>query len=153
MFLVLVLVSLGVIFTLKESTKARIVQPEESVGVKTASRSSVSPQNLYQAQEQSLGNVSVSIVPQELALGKEARFQVTFDTHSVNLDYDFAQLAKLQDSQGNTWQATAWEGDRGGHHLQGVLAFPTLSTEANTVKLTLSGIDETSASFTWQIQE
>ena len=64
------------------------------------------------------------MTPQELSAGKPATFQIIFDTHSVNLDFDVAAAAELRDELGNTYGTPTWKGDPpGGHHRKGTLSF------------------------------
>ena len=51
-------------------------------------------------------------------------FQVTLDTHSVNLDgYDLAKLAELSNDSGQTVPPASWDARPGGHHRKGTLLF------------------------------
>ena len=52
-------------------------------------------------------------------------FQVTMDTHSVDLDqYDLGKLAVLRDDTGKEYAPAAWLSPPGGHHREGTLKFP-----------------------------
>ncbi len=85
--------------------------------------------------------MTVVVTPLELGAGEPAVFQLVFDTHSVDLDFDVAAAAKLTDDQGTTFGASAWSGDPpGGHHRKGTLTFPKTIGQAISVTLTLRGI-------------
>ncbi|MBI2847585.1 MAG: hypothetical protein HYX83_00255 [Chloroflexi bacterium] len=57
--------------------------------------------------------------------GNSLVFQVSMDTHSVDLDrYDLKKIAVLRDESGNQFQPASWDSVPGGHHRQGTLAFP-----------------------------
>jgi hypothetical protein len=68
--------------------------------------------------------VTVQVTPVNL-MGSDPTldFRVVLDTHAVELDYDLTQLAVLRDEGGNLYRPVAWDGPRGGHHLDGVLRF------------------------------
>lgn len=107
----------------------------------------------YQMQTKEGGNVTVEVTPQELAIGKGAIFQIVFDTHSVDLDFDVAAAAELRDEQGNSYGAAIWNGDPpGGHHRKGVLTFPTPLKQTSSSSLILkdiAGVNE--RTFVWKL--
>ena len=53
-------------------------------------------------------------------------FEVALNTHSVDLDYDLTELSWLQVGEETPIRAGSWSGARGGHHLSGVLEFPSV---------------------------
>ena len=73
------------------------------------------------------------------------------NTHSVELDYDYSQIASLIDDQGNSYRVVSWNGGRSGHHLEGKLNFEALRENINKVTLILSGIDNQTHNLTWDI--
>lgn len=99
----------------------------------------VSPKKEFTVQTDDQREVSVSVKPVNLEAGKEAIFEVTFETHSVPLDFDLAKIAKLTDDSGNTYQPVSWTGGTGGHHLSGNLSFPKIS-KAKSVELLIPGV-------------
>lgn len=62
--------------------------------------------------------------PSDLA-AKSLDFEIAMDTHSGSLDIDFLAVSSLKDHTGSTWKPIAWTGGRGGHHLRGILSFPS----------------------------
>lgn len=69
------------------------------------------------------GEVTVKVVWE----GRDAgpTFDVTMDTHSVDLDgYDLRKLAVLRNDSGQEVRARAWAAPKGGHHREGTLSFP-----------------------------
>ena len=77
------------------------------------------------------------------------RFEIRLDTHSVNLDqYDFKQLATLQNDRGVAVKPLTFEKKGSGHHVQQVLSFPAkdeagkpvLGEGARAVELVLSDL-------------
>src|SRR3972149_9933266 len=85
-----------------------------------ASSMSLMPVNgLVQSSEGGAVTLDVKWLPEK----KEAlAFQITMDTHSVDLDgYDLGKLAILKDDAGREYQPVSWEGGAGGHHRRGLL--------------------------------
>ena len=55
-------------------------------------------------------------------------FTVAMDTHAVDLDgYDLRTLAVLRTDQGYGVRPRRWDAPPGGHHREGILAFPLRS--------------------------
>jgi hypothetical protein len=80
--------------------------------------------------------VRVDVKPVQLTPGQPAKFEVQMNTHSEALEEDMVAVSSLKDNAGRVYQATAWQGSEpGGHHRQGVLEFPKL--EDNTESITL----------------
>ena len=52
-----------------------------------------------------------------------AAFDITLDTHSVDLDALDLADAILRNDRGETLTATPWDAPKGGHHREGSLAF------------------------------
>lgn len=105
------------------------------------------------------GAVSVAITPLEVAQDAATlSFEVVMDTHSVDLTIDLAQLATLATDKGAAVAATTWSGEAGGHHVSGVLSFPTdnggapLLEGASTITLTLKNVDAPERTFTWSVK-
>jgi hypothetical protein len=80
--------------------------------------------------------VRVDVKPVQLTPGQPAKFEVQMNTHSETLEEDMVAVSSLKDNAGHVYQATAWQGSEpGGHHREGVLEFPKL--EDNTESITL----------------
>jgi hypothetical protein len=108
------------------------------------------------------GGVTVEVTP--LTLGDDEAesldFQVSLNTHTVELDQDLADLAVLQ-VDGAEFVASGWDGSLGGHHISGVLSFAALDEDgepilqdAGRISLVirdLAGVDE--RTFTWDVSE
>lgn len=104
------------------------------------------------------GGVVVEVTPLNLDIpGQTLDFQVTLNTHSVDLSMDLAALATLSTDNGNSVQAISWDGPKGGHHLLGKMAFPALSNGkglldgATKVTLTLKNVDAPERVFSWSL--
>ena len=99
------------------------------------------------------GQVSVKVTPQILTDSTQWKFDVVFDTHSVDLNQDLVQIAILADDRGNEYQPTAWEGPGpGGHHRAGVLIFNPIKPSPRYIELkirNLGGVIE--RSFRWSL--
>lgn len=124
---------------------------KQNEGSASVENKTISKQKTFQKQVNEQGDVSIEIFPLTLARGKEATFSVSFDTHSINLDYDIASLAAIIDEKGNRYSAVAWTGGRGGHHLSGELRFPPLPTFISKVTLVVFNIDANDRQFVWSL--
>ncbi len=91
-----------------------------------------------------MGEVSVEVTPLS-----STEYEVAFNTHSVDLDFDFMEIIKLKDDLGNVYDAETWSGERGGHHLQGTIVFPKIKDQVNSVIIIISGVEGAVLSFEW----
>lgn len=107
------------------------------------------------------GGVTVKVTPLNLgdATADTLDFEVVLDTHSVELNYDIAQLATLTDNLGNEYTPAAWTPEQSsGHHVSGKLSFADWAAllQSGVTELTLdvtniAGVD--SRLFTWTVGE
>jgi hypothetical protein len=80
--------------------------------------------------------VRVDVKPVQLAPGQPVKFEVRMNTHSENLGENMVAASSLTDNTGRVYRAIAWQGSKpGGHHRKGVLEFPEL--DENTESITL----------------
>jgi hypothetical protein len=97
--------------------------------------------------------VTIRVRPDAFSLGEPLSFQVQFDTHQGNLDFDPTAISYLKDGKGNIVRPLFWQGSApGGHHRSGLLTFPALSDQIKKIHLTLEniyGIPE--RTFEWNI--
>ena len=101
-------------------------QPREpsSAPVQSSSGGSVT------IEAKSLGHQSDSLV-----------FEVTMDTHSVNLDeYDLKQLATLKDDKGSEYRPVDWSSAPGSHHRSGKLVFAHADKSTKTFELVIRNV-------------
>jgi hypothetical protein len=79
----------------------------------------------YETRSSSENAVTVEVTPINLADGGTSLdFDVAFNTHSVDLDFDPAAISVLRDDQGREYPAIGWDGAAaGGHHRSGTLRF------------------------------
>ena len=113
--------------------------------------------DLSRADEQ--GAVMVEVTPRSLAPSAgPLQFDVSMNTHSVDLGMDLASLSTLTTDTGVTVLATRWDAPRGGHHVSGTLVFPGTKNGApflegvHELTLTIRDVDATSRIFQWDLQ-
>jgi hypothetical protein len=88
----------------------------------------------------------------------ELEFEVSMNTHSVDLSMDLATLATLTTDAGVTVPATLWDAPRGGHHVAGKLIFPAtkdgkpILEGASKLTLTILNVDASSRVFEWKLK-
>jgi hypothetical protein len=99
--------------------------------------------------------VQVEVIPVQLTAGKPASFEVSMNTHSVDLSQDLTAVATLKDDQGREYKPLNWQGSPpGGHHRSGTLAFPALAGNAKSVTLIIRKIaDVPERSLQWQLEK
>jgi len=144
-FIFVVLVGLAFVLGLKTNNsedKAQVVLSNEVV--------TGSPDKLQEVVKQA-GAVEIKVKPSQLEVGKNILFTVTLDTHSVELSYDLAELAYVEDNLGNKYEPESWSGGKGGHHLSGELTFGKLKSKANGIKLNFEGIENEEVFFEWEL--
>lgn len=98
------------------------------------------------------GEVKVVITPKALAQDFWS-FEVTLDTHSVELTDDLAEVSFLVDENGKTFKALGWEGDPpGGHHISGILKYSPISPGPDNIELRIK-LNSKERSFKWKLSE
>ncbi|TLN28078.1 hypothetical protein FDZ74_00885 [bacterium] len=110
------------------------------------------------AREDSQGSVVVVVTPLNLDSASETlEFDVSMNTHSVDLSMDLAKLATLTIDSEITVTPISWTGQLGGHHVEGTLSFPAsvdgkqILDEVTTLTITLQNVDAPERIFTWQL--
>lgn len=86
------------------------------------------------------GGVSVEVRPVDFQPGGQTKFEISFDTHQGDLDFDLTKISVLTDDQGNQYLPLEWQGGQGGHHLSGTLIFSAISGNVKQIKLILGDI-------------
>lgn len=116
-------------------------------------------QNLSRVDRQ--GAVEVAVTPIDPGDGSEGviRFEVSMNTHSVDLSMDLARLSTLATDLGISLGAESWTGGSG-HHVSGQLDFPVyapdgtpLIGDAKKIILTIRDVDVSERVFEWQVSE
>lgn len=97
--------------------------------------------------------VRVTVKPTALVPDQQAMFDLSFNTHSVELNQDLVAVAELNDDQGRRLRPLRWDGlPPGGHHRKGTLIFPALPASVKSVTLTIRNVaDVPERTFTWQV--
>jgi hypothetical protein len=122
-----------------------------------SSTQSVEPQP-DAARSDAQGSVTIQVKPLNLNKpGDTLVFDVSMNTHSVDLSMDLAKLAVLTTDTGKKVQAILWDAPRGGHHVEGKLSFPealdgkNLLDGARSITITIKDVDAPSRTFAWQL--
>ena len=107
----------------------------------------------YDHQSNNANSVRVDVVPIQLRSGKQAKFEIRMNTHSVPLEYDLVTVSLLKDDQGREYRASVWNGSpAGGHHRSGVLEFPLIKGNPGSVTLIIQNIANIpERTFKWRI--
>lgn len=108
------------------------------------------------AREDTQGAVTMVVTPLNLDTpGETIDFEVSLDTHSVDLSMDLAALSTLLTDTGLSVNGLLWDGERGGHHVKGTLSFPAsknnipLLKDATEVSLVIRNLDAAERTFFW----
>jgi hypothetical protein len=100
------------------------------------------------------GGVTVAITYANPRAGEAPRFEVSLNTHSVELDgYDFKNLAVLRDEAGKSYAPTKVDNKGSGHHRQLALTFPKISEGAKRIEVIIkdiAGVKE--RTFRWNLK-
>lgn len=98
-------------------------------------------------------NVSIEVTPKVVEKGKDPQFQITFNTHFVDLSFNVTKIAVLTDDKGNNYSVSNWDGSgAGGHHRNGLLSFNKPLADTKYIELVIkdvAGIPE--RKFRWNI--
>lgn len=105
----------------------------------------------FTKQSDDQGAVIVEAIPISLEPGKEVKFKVVLDTHSVELKYDLVKISKLFDDKGQSLVPVSWSGGSGGHHLSGELVFSNISAKAKSAQLIIASISGFDRKFIWNL--
>lgn len=144
--LIIIIILLFVFFIFYKKTTNKVLIPSSS------STRENSQQLQYQTQTDNNGEIVVEATPKSLSVESEAQFDIVFNTHSVELDYDLVKISQLIDDKGEMYKPISWSGGKGGHHLEGLLIFPPIAESAKQITLTIVGIDNIDRIFSWGVQ-
>jgi hypothetical protein len=122
----------------------------------TSAQSGSGPDVLIRTDNQ--GAVAFTVQPTNLSSADETlNFAFSMNTHSVDLSMDLASLATLSTDKGISVSGLSWNGPSGGHHVSGVLSFPTSNVGtpildgATKITLTIKNVDAPERIFTWDL--
>ncbi|OGC52385.1 hypothetical protein A2982_00825 [candidate division WWE3 bacterium RIFCSPLOWO2_01_FULL_39_13] len=144
-FIILLVVAGVVVFGLTAKSKQGLPATKPSPSLDNARGTTT-----LSSQTKTMGVVEVKITPVSVVSGKDVVFELSLNTHSAELNYDYTQIATLTDDHGNSYKPTQWTGGNSGHHLEGELLFPPFPENPKQLTLTLDGVDNKSEAFTWQ---
>lgn len=145
-FFILLLIIAGIaVFGLTAKPKT-----ETSLAVSAKTQESEQSDKLATVSK-TMGVVSVDITPASMEAGSELVFDVVMNNHSIDLGYDYTQIATLTDDQGDSYKPIEWIGNSSGHHVKGQLIFPVLPGKPKQLTLTLKGVDNETEDFNWQL--
>jgi hypothetical protein len=106
----------------------------------------------------SQGAVAFSVQPLNLnSPGDTLTFEVSMNTHSVDLSMNLATLATLTTDNGDSVEGVSWDGPPGGHHVSGKLSFPAsisgkpILDGATKLTLTIKNVDASERIFAWDL--
>ena len=106
------------------------------------------------------GAVEITVQPINLVNPNNSIvFEVSMNTHSVDLSMDLGTLATLSTDNGYSVLPVAWDGAQGGHHVSGNLSFPAeangkaILDGAKTITLTIKDVDASERAFVWDVNQ
>jgi hypothetical protein len=108
----------------------------------------------YETRSNRENSVRVDVKPVQLVPGQSARFEVRMNSHSETLGEDMVAVSSVKDSAGRIYQATAWQGSEpGGHHRTGVLEFPKLENNTESITLIIRKVAKVpERTFEWSVE-
>ncbi|MBI4733087.1 MAG: hypothetical protein HY781_13365 [Chloroflexi bacterium] len=154
-----ILLSISILFilTLPACGSAVTTQPVVPLPTETVpAPMQATTEEITRADQQ--GAVIVEVTPLNLDQpGQTLDFQVSMNTHSVDLSMDLATLATLATDAGLQVQAISWDSPLGGHHVSGILSFPattegkSLLEGTSELTLTIRSVDAEARIFIWSM--
>jgi len=99
----------------------------------------------FQTLTSNKNNVEFQVTPLS-----SSEFRIYINTHSVQLDFNPAEISLLYDDSGNKYKPLRWDGSSpGGHHRNGILSFPEINKNAKSIKLVIT--DTARREFDWNL--
>lgn len=140
-FTLVILVSLAVIYFVFQAFRGQVKREPKPNPAASPPASSNQPTQ-WQTQTDEQPPVLVKVTPLVLAENADVwKFDITFDTHSVELDQDVMKVATLLDDKGQVYEPIGWEGPGpGGHHREGVLLFKPVSPRPEFIELKVKDV-------------
>ncbi len=140
-----------VIFTVYQN----IANKKESATTTNSARTTQKQTNNQQWEKKTddQGGVTVVVSPLDISSqSKEWKFDISMNTHSVELDQDLVKSTVLVDDEGNEYKPIRWDGPVGGHHREGTLIFNPVAPIPKSIELKITGIADVMRTFTWQLK-
>lgn len=147
MILIFILAILGLFFFafLEKKDKGENANSNTAISI-------LDTENGYAMQSDSKASVTVDVAPSELGINKlQNIFDISFNTHSVEMDYDFSKVIVLKDNMGNTYEALEWTGGQGGHHVSGDIIFSAIDVQASSIEIDVLGVGGVDRKFRWHL--
>lgn len=109
-------------------------------------------QQQWETKTDDQNSVTVAVTPLDISpQSSEWKFDISMNTHSVELDQDLTKSAVLIDDQGNEYKPIKWDGPVGGHHREGTLIFKPITPASKSIELKITGIANVARIFLWQL--
>ncbi len=101
------------------------------------------------------GGVTVTATYANPRGGEDPKFEVSLNTHSVNLDaYDLKTLSVLRDDAGKEYKPVRVDNEGSGHHRRVTLVFPRPDAKARHLELVIKEIAGIKTrSFAWHLEQ
>lgn len=141
----LLVLAVFLIFSQRRPPSLLTVQPVNSLPNQISS---------LETKSESAGEVTIEVTPLVLNTGESPKFKVTFNTHSVELDFNVENVVSLTDDKGAIIDSPKWIGSLpGSHHRSGELDFSSnLEPDAKSVMLTFKNIAQIpNRVFSWDL--
>ena len=142
---VLLVLAVFFIFSQRRPSSLLTVQPVNSLPNQISS---------LETKSESAGEVTIEVTPLVLNAGESPKLKVTFNTHSVELDFNVEDVVSLTDDKGAIVDSPKWIGSLpGSHHRSGELDFSSnLEPDVKSVMLIFKNIAGVSArTFSWTL--
>jgi hypothetical protein len=117
------------------------------------------PQNLERVDSQ--GAVEVAVIPAGFDMDQDGMlsFEISMNTHSVDLSMDLAKLSILATDHGVILNESSWTGGNG-HHVSGVLSFSARAADgspimvgAQKITLIIRDVEVPERRFVWDLPQ
>jgi hypothetical protein len=145
--------------TLAQSTGATATVVRIAPGPATPIVGSTSPSVPHAAQTDTHGAVTFEVAPLNLAAAGALEFNVSMNTHSVNLGWNLAAQSTLATDTDGQVQGQSWPVGNG-HQYFGTLSFPAQTADeasllagAKRLTLTIRGTNVARRVFAWDLSQ
>ncbi|MEK7081204.1 MAG: hypothetical protein AAB902_02350 [Patescibacteria group bacterium] len=121
--------------------------------VNQANQQTTTKQN-WESKTDEQSAITVTVTPIDIfPRSKQWKFDISMNTHSIELDQDLTKTTVLVDNQGKEYRPIAWEGPVGGHHREGVLVFNAINPLPKYIELKIKNIGSsvTERLFKWDL--
>lgn len=95
--------------------------------------------------------VEISVTPVDTGSAKEWKFEVSMNTHSVDLDFDLALYSTLLNDRGTVASGALWQGSDGGHHVTGILSFGSWAVDTLSLTLIIDAPGLKKRTYAWKL--